>query len=551
MAVIEVNINDLFRLLGKNLSEEELKEYLLKIKAELEEREGDNIKIEIKDFNRPDLLSVEGIVRELKGILNIETGIPTYKIENTDYEIIVDKSIINIRPYIACAIVEDVKLGKEGFSSLIQLQEKIMQSFGRKRRKIAIGTHNFDLIEFPIYYKAVYPREIKFVPLYGIREMYLDEILKETETGKKYSYILEGKEKYPILLDSKGEVISFPPIINSNRIGRIDENTKNIFIDVTGTDFNSVIVALNILVTALADRGGKIKSVIIKYPDKIIRTPILKIEEKEFDLNKIKKLTDLDLNNDEIVKLLNKKRIDAEILNGKIILRYLNYRFDLISEYDIVEEIVTAYGYENIEPKKVKIYTKGCISNDRKFINKIRGIMIGIGAVELYTTTLVGNEINKLFLDKDRKMIELINPVSSYYNTIRVSLLSSFMQVLSLNKSLELPASFFEVGKVGYIHKNSLIEETNLLFLYIDSKVSFNYAKSVLERLFKEINMEYELRKEEVPFLIKGRSGGIYVRNEKVGWIGEINPEILDSLEITYPMVGFEISLSKLTKYLK
>ena len=551
MAVIEVNINDLFRLLGKNLSEEELKEYLLKIKAELEEREGDNIKIEIKDFNRPDLLSVEGIVRELKGILNIETGIPTYKIENTDYEIIVDKEVINIRPYIACAIVEDVKLGKEGFSSLIQLQEKIMQSFGRKRRKIAIGTHNFDLIEFPIYYKAVYPREIKFVPLYGIREMYLDEILKETETGKKYSYILEGKEKYPILLDSKGEVISFPPIINSNRIGRIDENTKNIFIDVTGTDFNSVIVALNILVTALADRGGKIKSVIIKYPDKIIRTPILKIEEKEFDLNKIKKLTDLDLNNDEIVKLLNKKRIDAEILNGKIILRYLNYRFDLISEYDIVEEIVTAYGYENIEPKKVKIYTKGCISNDRKFINKIRGIMIGIGAVELYTTTLVGNEINKLFLDKDRKMIELINPVSSYYNTIRVSLLSSFMQVLSLNKSLELPASFFEVGKVGYIHKNSLIEETNLLFLYIDSKVSFNYAKSVLERLFKEINMEYELRKEEVPFLIKGRSGGIYVRNEKVGWIGEINPEILDSLEITYPMVGFEISLSKLTKYLK
>ena len=503
MAIIDVNIKDLFRLLGRSITENELQEYLLKIKTELDSKEGDNIKIEVKDFNRPDLLSVEGIVRELKGILNIETGIPTYNIEETKYEIIVDKEIVDIRPYIACAIVEGVNLGEYGFSSLIQLQEKIMQSFGRKRRKVAIGTHNLDLIEFPVFYKAVYPKDIKFVPLYETKEMYLDEILRETETGRKYSYIIEGKEKYPILIDNKGEVISFPPIINSNKIGRIDENTKNIFIDVTGTDINSVIIALNIIVTALADRGGKIKSVLIKYPDKTIRTPVLKIEEKEFDLKNIKKILGLNITNEEIVNLLKRKRLEAKILDGKIILRYLNYRYDLLSEQDVAEEILTAYGYENIKPKKTRIYTKGGISKRRKFINKIRDLLVGTGSIELYTTTLVSDKINRLFANNDKEMIILSNPVSSYYNTIRVSLLSSFMQTLFLNKSIEFPASFFEIGKVGYIYNTNLVEEDNLLFLYIDSKVSFNHAKSILESIFRELNLEYELKKEDYYFLVK------------------------------------------------
>ena len=251
MVVLDVSLNELYKLLNKNLSEEELNEYLLNIKCELDEIEGNNAKIEVKDFNRIDLYSLSGIARELSGILNIETGIPKFEIKDSDYDLIVDKEMLNIRPYIVGAVVKNVKLNEDRLKDLIQLQEKISQSFGRNRQKVAIGTHNFDLIKFPVYYKLTSP-ETRFIPLGFDKELSLREILENTEAGKKYLYILNKYDKYPILIDSDNNIISFPPIINSNKIGKLDINTKNIFIDVSGTDLEKILLALNVIVLTLS-----------------------------------------------------------------------------------------------------------------------------------------------------------------------------------------------------------------------------------------------------------------------------------------------------------
>ncbi len=57
-----------------------------------------------------------------------------------------------------------------------------------------------------------------------------------------------------------------PPIINSEVTGRVTTETKNVFVDVTGWDLNRVMLALNVVVTALAERGGRIRSVRVVYP---------------------------------------------------------------------------------------------------------------------------------------------------------------------------------------------------------------------------------------------------------------------------------------------
>ena len=119
-------------------------------KIELDGEDGDNLKIELKDTNRPDMWCVEGVARDLKGKLNIEKGIPKYEIVDTDLEVYIEKTQ---RPYCACAVVYGVNLGREGFESLIQYQEKLSTLLGRRRKEVAIGTHNLDLIKFPIYYK--------------------------------------------------------------------------------------------------------------------------------------------------------------------------------------------------------------------------------------------------------------------------------------------------------------------------------------------------------------------------------------------------------------
>ena len=549
MVVLDVSLNELYKLLNENLSEEELNEYLLNIKCELDEIEGNNAKIEVKDFNRIDLYSLSGIARELKGILNIETGIPKFEIKDSNYDLIVDKEILNVRPYIVSAVVKNVKLNEDRLKDLIQLQEKISQSFGRNRQKVAIGTHNFDLIKFPVYYKLTSP-ETRFIPLGFDKELSLREILENTEAGKKYLYILNKYDKYPILIDSNNNIISFPPIINSNKIGRLDINTKNIFIDVSGTDLEKILLALNVIVLTLKDFGGEIYSINVIYPDKKIKTPELKVIKKEMDLNKIKKYLGIEIDNNKIVEYLNRKRMNAKIENNKLIVEYLNYRNDILSEYDIIEEILISYGYNNLKPREIKIYTKGGLSKERKVMNNIRKIMVNMGCIEIYTPILSNKDINNL-LNEDREIIELINPASSSYNSIRVYLLSSFLQLLSENNELKFPAKIFELNRVSYIKNNKIIEDIDLLYIYSDYEVSVNYSLKVLKRLFKELKIDFDIRNSNHKFLIDGRQGDIFVNNENIGWIGEIDPNILEKLGIKYPLTGFEISIKELMKYIK
>jgi phenylalanyl-tRNA synthetase beta chain len=549
MVVLDVSLNELYKLLNKNLSEEELNEYLLNIKCELDEINGNNAKIEVKDFNRIDLYSLAGIARELKGILNIETGIPKFEVKDSDYYLIVDKEILNVRPYIVGAIVKNVKLNEDRLKDLIQLQEKISQSFGRNRQKVAIGTHNFDLIKFPVYYKLTDP-ETRFIPLGFDKELSLREILENTEAGKKYSYILNKYNRYPILIDSDNNIISFPPIINSNKIGKLDINTKNIFIDVSGTDLEKILLALNVIVLTLKDFGGEIYSINVIYPDKKIKTPELKVVKKEMDLNKIRKYLGIGLDYNEIIKHLNRKRMNAKIENNKLIIEYLNYRNDILSEYDIIEEILISYGYNNLKPREIKIYTKGGLSKERKIMNNIRKIMVSMGCTEIYTPILSNKDINSL-LNDDREIIELINPSSSSYNSIRVYLLTSFLQLLSENNELKFPAKIFELNRVSYIKNNKIIEDLDLLYIYSNYEVSVNNSLKVLKRLFKELRINFDIRNSNHKFLIDGRQGDIFVNNENIGWVGEIDPNILEKLGIKYPLTGFEISIKELIKYIK
>ena len=90
--------------------------------------------------------------------------------------------------------------------------------------------------------------------------MSLDNILNNTDKGKLYSHILDKSPLYPVILDSKENVLAFPPIINSE-FSHITNKTKNLFVDFTGTDLKSVMDVGKVMVTTFADYGANIESV--------------------------------------------------------------------------------------------------------------------------------------------------------------------------------------------------------------------------------------------------------------------------------------------------
>ncbi len=263
MPNIELNTPELMEFLGNEFTIDELKDRIPMIGVDMERIDEEKIIVEIFP-NRPDMLSVEGFSRALKGFFGIETGIVNYDIPDSGFSVAVDPKVKNIRPYIACAVIKNINFTENSLVSLMNLQEKLHVTHGRNRKKVAIGVHDLSKISSPFTYETVKFDEIKFVPLEFTEELNLREILEKHKKGVAYAKLFTGVEDYPIITDKNNEVLSFPPIINGE-LTKVTKDTKDLFIEITGTCELAVNQALNIVVYAAADRGGEIMSVDVKY----------------------------------------------------------------------------------------------------------------------------------------------------------------------------------------------------------------------------------------------------------------------------------------------
>jgi phenylalanyl-tRNA synthetase beta chain len=262
MPSVEYDIGDLNHLLGGRYETERLKEAIPMLGVDMESIDEEKIVLEIFP-NRPDMLSIEGFARALKGFMGAETGYKQYAATPSAIVVNVDPSVDEVRPAVAAGVVMGVEMDDYTVKSIMDMQEKLHRTHGRNRAKVAIGVHDLDKVKPPFTYKAVEPKSVSFIPLDMAEKLDLKQILVEHPKGKDYAWTLEGAEKYPLFTDSKGDVLSFPPIINGE-LTKLTGNTRNLFIEMTGTSQQAVDIALNIIVTSLADRGVKIQTVELK-----------------------------------------------------------------------------------------------------------------------------------------------------------------------------------------------------------------------------------------------------------------------------------------------
>jgi phenylalanyl-tRNA synthetase beta chain len=544
------------RLVGATLPQDidDLTELLSFVKGEVVSIEGNELSIEIKDGNRPDLWNVEGLARELRGALGIETGLKEYAIETySGVEILVDSRLKDIRPYIACSIITKVQLNSEAVRELMRLQDKLDLTYGRKRTRTSIGLYNYDLITPPIRYSVAKPHEISFVPLGHVEELSLQEILNTHPKGLEYGHILREKKHWPILLDAKHHILSFPPIINSNDLGRITEGIRDLFVEVTGTGYQSVLNTLMIVTLSLADRGEKILSTRIHYPYNDLpqdETPKLTTKNMELNVSYVNQILGLNLTIQNVIALLRKSRYDANQTDrDTIALTIPCYRIDVMHPIDVVEDIAIKYGYNNIEPQWPQLNTVGRLSTLNVVSNLARDVMVGLGFQEVLSFSMSNtSKLYKKMHLKDRDVVEISNPMTLTYNCLRDWLIPSLMEFLSKNSSIEYPQRIFEIGNCYLLDKNTATgvrEGTNLACLSIHSKANFSEIKAVLDAFFLNMGKMYELKEDVFDYFINGRAGAILVDKVNVGFIGELTPEVLEAWNLENPVIGFEIDLDK------
>lgn len=494
--------------------------------------------------NRPDLLSVEGLARAYRGFFDIEIGREEYEIEDGEIELSIDNSVDEVRPFIGGAVIRDVELSKKKINGLIQLQEKLHETMGRRRDKLAIGLHDLSVLEPPFTYRAVEPEKVSFTPLEYDRDMQLGEILDEHEKGQKYAWILEDEEKYPIIEDSEGKVLSFPPIIN-NQLTEVGVETTDIFIDVTGKNRETVKKALNILTTALAERVGKIESVTVgeeKMPD-------LSPEEMELDIDYFRDISGLDLSSKEIVKRLKMMKHDAKKRGDVIKVKVPSYRTDLMHQYDLIEDVVIAHRYSNIEPEMPEVDQISSKKEIEDLSDRIREIMVGKGVLE--TNTYYLSSKRKLFDRMEREeeeIAEMSNPLTEDYAVVRNWLTPSLFQSLHDNRHHSYPQEFFEVADVVELDDShtGASNRRKLSYVKVNEAADYTDARKALQVMERDLGVDLELEAEEFSFMKDDRSAVVILEGERIGFIGEYSGKVSENWDIGRKITGFELDVSKI-----
>jgi phenylalanyl-tRNA synthetase beta chain len=550
MPTVNFSLEDLNKLVGKKLTLKQVEELLVYAKGEVNSynEKTDEVSASFEDTNLPYLWSVEGIARLIRTSTGKEKGFSALKPKEGGYKLVVDKSVKAVRPYIGAFVAKGHKIDDYLIKQMIQLQEKLCESYGRRREKAAVGVYSYDKIKFPVHYKATDPESVEFIPLDYKRKMTQQEILEDHPKGKEYAWILKDAKKYPLLIDDKDNVLSFPPIINSIESGKINIGDEHLFIEVTGTDNEAVNLAVNIFAYAFSDRGFDIYSVSVKYPDETIKTPCPFSQTVKITNEQIKSLLGLELSDKQAKELAEKAGFNF----NNYTIEVPDYRKDIMHAVDVIEDIGIQYGYDNIEEQGLSKYTAGETTAQVKMNDRVRDIISGLGFQEIMSPILT----NKTTLFKNMNLkeagaVEIEDPISDSYSAVRNSLLPILMEVLSKNKHSEYPQKVFEQGLVT-LNKKTDVEDHELVSALIAAKdADFTKIRQIIDCVMKGLGIEYEVKDTEHDSFIPGRVGKIVVKGKDVAVIGEIHPSVIVSWGLDVPVAAAELDLGLLLETIK
>ncbi len=566
MPKIELQEKIFFHLLGRRPERPEraeLARLLTAAKGEIDEWDpkAGLLKIELNDTNRPDLWSAAGLARQLRAFG--EGWQPQYPFFSRPGEpkaaeervVEVEPALKDIRPYIAAFVARGVPISDAQLVEVINSQEKLCWNFGRKRSTIAMGVYRADIMKFPVRYRAADPDRTRFVPLDFSRELSLREILESHPKGIEFGWIVKGFARFPYLEDAAGETLSFPPVINSARLGAVQVGDSHHFVELTGPDLDSLLLACSIVACDLADMGYEILPVKIAYPydtpyGRELVTPLYFQKPVQVEVSEAVRMLGDEIGPEEAESLVRRMGSTVRRSGGRLTVEPPAWRNDFLHPVDAIEEIMIGRGMESFQPIWPEDFTVGRLSPVEQASRRAREIVAGLGYQEMIYNYLGSRKdiVERMRISGD-EVIEIANPMTESYAVVRNSQLPCLLGSEAVSSNAAYPHRIFEIGKAAYLDEGENYGSrtvTLLSLLAAHSEAGFNELKSHLSALFYYLHLEYTLTEVEDPRFVPGRVGAVLCAGRRVGLVGEIHPAVLEAWGIQVPCAAAEIELEGL-----
>ena len=570
MPVVEVDPDELRRLTGRDREDAALQADLFALGMEFEGTTPDGaFQLEFAP-DRLDRLSVEGVARSLRYQYGEDRGVYTPAQNDPEWAIEVAESVPPERPFVTGAVIRGLEMTAGKLESLIQLQEKLHATMGRKRAKGAIGVHDLAMLKGAagtadttvpnvVTYRGVEPDGPSFVPLASNRAMTPREVLTEHETGGRYGSLVADLERYPAIEDGLS-LFSFPPIINGTRT-EVDTGSRDLLVEMTGTDQWTIDRMLNILCYALDARGGRIERVEISYPDRTVERPAFDTAEKEIDHERIESVLGISLAPDEVVDLIERSGLSPSVEGSDQHPRYRTqippYRVDVRHPMDVVDDIGRAYGFDELEPAYPDVSTVGGRHRRSRLEDATRESLVGLGFEDLLNFHLISEleNFDRLSIAPDaagygaRPPVRITDPYSEDYTMIRTWALPSVLMVLERNTHRAYPQQLAEIGLAAYREESApsgANEHRTVAAVIARNGASYEAIKSSLAALCRSFDVDLQTPATDHPSFIPGRVGAVEIDDVPVGVVGELHPAVVVAHDIEVPVAGFEFRLEAL-----
>ena len=587
MPKIEVFRDALARAIhAPKITDDELEAIFPVAKAELDEPAdaGGIMKVELNDTNRPDLWSTAGLARQVRIARGGE--LPHYQFfsdatvrrEHGRRRVVVDPSVQEVRPYVVAFVMSGPPIGEAVLKDLIQTQEKLTWNFGRKRRSVAMGVYRSDLIAYPVHYSAEDPDATRFVPLQMERELSMREILTEHPKGVEFGHIVAELPRFPLLTDDRGNVLSFPPVINSAEIGAVQEGDTTLFIELTGSDMDSLLLTASIVACDVADAGYRIEPVQVEYPydtpyGREFTVPYYFQKPQTATVAEINKLLGTGLSEDEIVAALKRMGVvatamaarsessgaatDTQSREREIVVRVPEYRNDFLHAVDIVEDVMMGRGMDSFEPMMPQEFTVGRLTAVEDMSRRLKFTMVGLGFQEMIFNYLgsAANYIESMYPEAEwpaarDRAVQIANPMSENYEFVRPSILPLLLSAESVSGQAVYPHHIFEIGNTAErdeSHVSGTRTRTMLGFLSADRTAGFNLVNSHISAILYYAGWEYTVEEAGDSRFIPGRVARIILSDgTAVGVFGELHPRALEAWGVQVPCTAGEIDIEGL-----
>ncbi len=552
MPTLDIDRNDLNTLLGRAPDDEDLRRLLEGRKAEWKGCEGNLLRVEVTDTNRPDLWCAEGLARASRPPRDyacFEPGAAAVGVR-------ADAGLRTLRPYVQAFRSRGPGLSETALAALIQTQEKLAENYGRSRKTLSIGVYRASAIRYPISYEAVESGETRMRALGDTQVRTFAEILKTHPKGLAYGNLLPSGWNVPVLKDAGGTVLSFPPIINSDDIGQVRAGDGDLLVETTGIDLDAVLLVANILAANLTDRGFTIEPLTTEYPydtprGRRVRTPGTWGEGRaaplEVPLGEFTRLLGETPSERDAVDALRLAGHRVEARRGTLVVAFPPWRADAMHPVDAVEDFLLARGAGSFPPRPLETFTIGRASSASRIEDRVRDHLLGLGLEEVFSNLLCDRPALRGNMRRaGPDPVTIANPMSTSYACLRDALLPGLLRVESASGDARYPHRLFEVGEIARPDPGVTLGSRTLrsaAVLVAAERAPFTQMASLLAQLLQWLDIPYALQEAPDGTYWEGRHAEILLGGTRAGSIGEIHPEVLEQWGIRMPCAAFEINL--------